>query len=154
MRNLHMNNRQPPIPILIRSVIIMVLALSGRLLVSNSVRADDPVVRTVLFWSEGCAHCHEVLEEHLPPLEEEYGERLLIRAIEITAPENYELWLAVLNAYQVPSERQGVPMLIIGDTVLVGSREIPEQLPGLIEQHLAAGGVGFRTSPAWGTSWR
>jgi len=110
-------------------------------------RADDPVVRAVLFWSESCLHCHETIEEHLPSLEEEYGELLLIQPIEITASQTFELWLAALEAYQVPSERQSVPMLFIGDTVVVGTREIPEKLPGLIEQHLADGGVDYPAIP-------
>jgi hypothetical protein len=32
--------------------------------------ADEPVVQAVLFWSENCAHCHEVIAETLPPLQE------------------------------------------------------------------------------------
>lgn len=94
-----------------------------------AVRADEPVVRAVFFWSSSCPHCHEVLEQHLPPLEEQYGDQLDIQTIEIVGPERYELWLAAVEALEVPPERRGVPMLFIGSTVLVGSREIPEQLP-------------------------
>jgi len=104
---------------------------------------QDAVVRTVFFWSETCPHCHEVMEHVLPPLQDEYGDRLEVKTIEISDPANYELWIAAMEAFQVPPERQVVPMLFIGDVVLVGSFEIPEQLPGLIEQHLAAGGVGY-----------
>ncbi|HDQ72266.1 MAG TPA: hypothetical protein ENN19_09240 [Chloroflexi bacterium] len=52
-----------------------------------------------------------------------------------------------MDAFQVPPGSQGVPMLFIGDTVLVGSHEIPEKLPGLVEQHLAAGGVDYPDIP-------
>ncbi len=112
-----------------------------------AVRADEPVVRGVFFWSSSCPHCHEVLEQHLPPLEEQYGDQLDIQTIEIVGPERYELWLAAVEALEVPPERRGVPMLFIGSTVLVGSREIPEQLPILIKEHLAAGGVGYPEIP-------
>jgi hypothetical protein len=37
----------------------------------------------------------------------------------------------------------GVPLLFIGNRALSGSRQIPDELPGLIDQHLAAGGVDF-----------
>jgi len=104
----------------------------------------------VLFWSESCPHCHEVLETHLPSLETEYGDQLQVLTIEISSPANYPLWVAAMEAFQVPPERQGVPMLFIGDTVLIGSFEIPEQLPGLIEQHLAAGGVDYPAIPGLG----
>lgn len=110
-------------------------------------RADEPVVRAVLFWSEDCPHCHDVIENHLPPLQDTYGERLDVRTLELSTRENYEVWQSAMDAFEVPEERRGVPMLIVGDTVLVGSREIPEQLPGLIEERLAAGGVGFPAVP-------
>jgi cytochrome c biogenesis protein CcdA/glutaredoxin len=125
----------------------MVLILSGVFRGPEPARADESVVRAVLFWSETCSHCHEVMEEHLPPLEEEYGRQLEIRTIELSDPEHYEVWIAAVEAFQVAPERRVVPMLFIGDTVLVGSGEIPERLPGLIEQHLAAGGVDYPTIP-------
>lgn len=111
------------------------------------VQADEPIVRAILFWCENCPHCHEVMEEHFPPLEEEYGRQLEVRTVELSDREHYEVWLAALDGFQVPPDRRGVPMLFIGDTVLVGSREIPERLPGLIEQHLAAGGVDYPAIP-------
>jgi uncharacterized membrane protein len=54
--------------------------------------------------------------------------------------------LVYQNAVQelnIPQDRLGVPTLIIGETVLVGSGEIPEQLPGLIERGLASGGIAL-----------
>ncbi|MHB0857856.1 MAG: cytochrome c biogenesis protein [Anaerolineae bacterium] len=99
------------------------------------------VVRALLFWSPTCPHCHVVKDEVLPPLQEQYGAQLDIVPLNITEPAAREFWYLVLGTYQVPSERQAVPMLILADKVLMGSREIPEQLPGLIAQHLSAGGV-------------
>lgn len=109
--------------------------------------SSDGVVRAVLFWSETCPHCHHVMSETLPPLQEKYGERLEIRTIEVSTADNYEIWNSAMEAFQVPPERRGVPMLFIGDNVLVGSGEIPDQLPGLIEQYLAAGGVDYPAIP-------
>ncbi|MBS3784969.1 MAG: thioredoxin family protein, partial [Anaerolineae bacterium] len=134
--------------------VMRLLALIGVLVtVSLSVgvappRADEPVVRAVFFWAETCPHCHVVMDEVLPPLEEEYGAQLEIAKLELSeVPENYEVWLEALESYEVPQNRRGVPMLFIGDTVLVGSGEIPEQLPGLIEEYLASGGVGYPDIP-------
>lgn len=70
--------------------------------------------------------------------------------IETSDQSNYPLWVEAMETFQVPPDRRGVPMLFIGDTVLVGSRESPEQLPGLIEHHLAAGGVDYPTIPGLG----
>jgi uncharacterized membrane protein len=41
----------------------------------------------------------------------------------------------------------GVPLLVIGDEYLMGSLDIPEQLPGLIERYLAQGGVDYPDIP-------
>ncbi|MGQ9502115.1 MAG: hypothetical protein ACUVSF_09825 [Anaerolineae bacterium] len=40
-----------------------------------------------------------------------------------------------------------MPTLVIGGNVLVISREISEQLPGLIAHHLVAGGVEYPSLP-------
>jgi thiol-disulfide isomerase/thioredoxin len=102
-----------------------------------------PVVRAVFFYSETCPHCHIVMEQVLPPLQKQYGDQLEIRMLTVSDSHNYQLWLKAMDAYQVPNDWRGVPMLFIGDQVLVGSGQIPERLPGLIEQYLKAGGVDY-----------
>lgn len=102
-----------------------------------------PVVRAVLFYSTTCPHCHYVMEQVLPPLQKQYGDQLEIRMLEVSDQKNRELWQKAMDAYQVPQDWRGVPMLFIGDQVLIGSRDIPERLPGLIQQYLAAGGVDY-----------
>ncbi len=128
-------------------ILVAGLALLAACNASHTDRQQEGVVRAVFFWSETCPHCHEVMERDLPPLEEQYGNRLEIKKVEVSDPANYQVWVSAMEAFQVPPERQGVPMLFIGDKVLVGSLEIPEQLPGLIEQYLEAGGVDFPAIP-------
>jgi len=110
---------------------------------SGATTPAKPVVRAVLFYANTCPHCHYVMEQVLPPLQKQYGDRLEIRMLEVSDANNYQLWVKAMDAYKVPADWRGVPMLFIGDKVLVGSRDIPEQLPGLIEQYLAAGGVDY-----------
>lgn len=121
-------------------------------LAPSLAQADEPVVRAVLFWSETCPHCHVVLNETLPPLQEKYGKQLQVLTVEVSSQAGYELWMLAIEALRIPTERLMVPMLVIGDRVLVGSQEIPNQLPGLIDKHLAAGGLNFPPIPgleAW-----
>ena len=144
-----MNDRQAASASRVRVLIPTLGLVLAAVLVGTTptVHGQPSVVRAVLFWSEGCPHCHEVMEEHLPLLVEQYGDRLVIQPIEITDPANYQLWLAAMEAFQVPAEHQSVPMLFIGDTALTGSEEIQEELPLLVDQHLAAGGVGHPAIP-------
>lgn len=98
-------------------------------------------VSAVLFYSPTCPHCHIVLEQVLPPLLEKYGDQLEIYLVNISEAEGQQLYRTTIDLFQIPDERRGVPTLIVGDKVLVGSREIPEQFPGLIEAGLKVGGI-------------
>lgn len=109
--------------------------------------AQKPVVRAVLFWADGCSHCHEVIEKALPPLQLKYGTQLEIAMIEVSGKENYDYFRQIEDAARVPADRRGVPALFIADRLLVGSQEIPKELPGLIQKHLAAGGVDYPALP-------
>jgi len=109
--------------------------------------AGDAVVRAVLFFSPTCPHCHTVMTEDLPPLAARYGAQLQILAIDVTTSDGTALYQAAVLAFKVPAERLGVPTLIVGDLVLVGSIEIPERFPGLIEEYLARGGVDWPEIP-------
>jgi uncharacterized membrane protein/thiol-disulfide isomerase/thioredoxin len=111
------------------------------------VEAQEPAVRAVLFYSPGCPHCHKVISEDLPPLLEKYGERLQIIGVDTTQPGGQALYQAAIQRYGIPEERRGVPTLIVDDVVLVGSLEIPQQLPDLVEKYLAQGGVDWPDIP-------
>jgi len=52
-----------------------------------------------------------------------------------------ELYQASTVNQAISPERSGVPRLVIGDVVLVGSIEIPEQTGGLVQQGLDQGGL-------------
>ncbi len=109
--------------------------------------AQEPVVHAVLFYSPNCGHCQQLIQNDLPPLIEAYGPQLVILAINTSDPGGQELWSSAIDSFSIPPERWGVPMLIIGDTVLVGGFEIPNQLPGLVEAALASGGLDWPDIP-------
>ena len=104
-----------------------------------------PVVRAVLFYSPSCGHCHYVISEVLPPLIERYGEQFQIAGVDVSSKGGQQLFLAALTKFNL--ETSGVPFLVIGDIYLVGSVDIPSQLPDLIEQYLAQGGLDWPAIP-------
>lgn len=115
---------------------------------SASAQAEaPPVVHAVMFWMNGCPHCHAVLDKVLPPLQEEYGERLDILLVEVVTMQDVEVLQQVAAAYNIPKDQTFVPFLVIGDHVLIGSHQIPNELPKLIEHYLAQGGVDFPSIP-------
>lgn len=127
-------------------VLLMLIGLVGSPPAAEAAQTA-PVVHGVMFWMEGCAHCHEVLENVLPPLQQQYGDSLDIHLIELKTSEDFDRLLVVGEAYGFASHEVGVPFLIISDTALVGTDQIRNGLPQLIDSHLAAGGVGFPDIP-------
>jgi uncharacterized membrane protein len=110
-----------------------------------TARAGEAVVRAVLFVSPECRFCLKVTTLTLPPLAQKYGSQLQIAEIDVSTPDGSALFDIAMKQYQVA--RPGVPALIVGDKVLIGANDIPEQLPGLIETHLARGGAGWPDLP-------
>ena len=129
---------------IILSVLLLIVLFSST---AVGALADEPVARVVIFWMDGCAHCHYVLQNVLPPLQEQYGEQLEIKYIELVTIEEVDLIYAVAESYVIEQNDVAVPFLIIGGEVLTGSAEVEQQLPGLIEEHLAAGGVDYPDVP-------
>jgi len=135
---------------------------------------DGSIVRAVLFYSPSCGHCHKVIQEDLPPLYEKYntqeewlfvgeppgeetselppvtglmGDVLQILYINTATPLGGELFGNALSQFQIPENRYGVPNLFIGETSLVGSLEIPELFPGLIDEAIEQGGIAWPDIP-------
>jgi uncharacterized membrane protein len=123
---------------------LLLLILS---LTAGGVQAQDPVVRAVLFYSPSCPHCHTVINEVLPPLQNQYGSSLQILGVNAAEIEGSELFHAALDEYGIPADQRGVPTLIVGDQLLVGSGQIPAEFPGIIERGLQEGGIPWPEIP-------
>jgi uncharacterized membrane protein len=125
------------------AVLGLVLAILGALTVPASVTADSATVRAVLFYSPTCPHCHQVLEHGLSPIKARFGDQLEVLLVDVSTSAGRRLYQAAVEHFDVPDDRIGVPTMIVGDAVLVGSIEIPEQLPSHVERLLASGGADW-----------
>jgi uncharacterized membrane protein/thiol-disulfide isomerase/thioredoxin len=114
-------------------------------LLVSPARGQEAVVRVVLFYSPSCGHCHLVITELLLPMMEEYGDQLQIIGIDIATQDGGAIFNATLQAHGL--QQGGVPFLLVGDHILVGSLDIPEQFPGLVEEYLAQGGAAWPAIP-------
>lgn len=139
--NLH--RRSKPLQL---AIFFMLLSGIGWLQV-YVVEAEAAVVRAVLFYSPSCPHCHQVITVDLPPLFEKYGEQLEMVGVDTSTAGGAALFAAAIQRFDIPPERQAVPMLIVDDVILLGSLDIPEQFPILIEHYLAIGGVDWPDIP-------
>jgi uncharacterized membrane protein len=109
--------------------------------------AEAAVVRAVLFYSPTCPHCHRVMTVDLPPLIARYGSRLRLASVNTATPGGQALYQATVEHFAIPEDRLGVPTLVVGNRVLVGSIEIPAEFPGIVERGLAAGGIDWPEVP-------
>jgi len=147
----------------------LVLALAGTtsLSIPNAAAQRLPsVVRAVLFFSPTCPHCHQVINEDLPVIFQRFGGlprvwadqsvprdqvafyyvtngRLEVLLVDASKPVGGQYYEQTTSQFEIPYERSGVPRLIIGDSVLVGSIEIPQFFPVLIQQATANGGIDW-----------
>ena len=112
-----------------------------------SSSSEGAVVHAVLFYSPTCGHCHKVITETITPLVEQYGEQFYIVGVDVTQPSGQAMFQAALQYFKL--ESGGVPFLVIGDTYLIGSVDIPEKLPGMVEQYLAQGGLDWPPIPGF-----
>ena len=123
---------------------LLIVVLVGLL---TSCGGDKPVVYAVLFYSPACGHCHKVMSEDLPPLARKHGKQLQILEVDTSTEEGQLLFHAALAHFGIDSA--GVPLMVVGDVVLRGSVDIPEQLPGLIEEGLASDGIDWPAIPGF-----
>lgn len=129
--------------------ILFVTLLASALFVPALAQENDgqETVFAVLFYSPTCPHCEDLIQNFLPPLLEQYGSQLKIVAINTSLPEGQVLYQSAIEYYQIPSERLGVPTMIVSDIVMVGGGEIPAQLPGLVDSGLSSGGTDWPAFP-------
>jgi len=131
----------------IKIVLLLALLFITTFSAVNTTQAEEPVIYAVLFYSTTCPHCEQVINEVLPPLVQKYGLQLRIHAINTFEEKGSQLYQAAVDEFEIPDDRRGVPTLIVGEHVLVGGFEIPEQFPNIIQEGLTQGGIGWPNIP-------
>lgn len=129
---------------------------------------DGAIVQLVKFFSPTCPHCHTVITETLPPIYEEHGGtpvttydqtipaadvafylmsngRLQILFADTTTSAGQAMFRA--DSVRLDIDSPGVPRMDIDDMYLVGSGDIPDQLPGIVADGLASEGIGWPEVP-------
>jgi len=128
-----------------RLLFILVLLLA--IVVPVTAQSEGPVVYGVLFFSPTCPHCHELIDNTLPPIQEEFGDSLQIIIINIQTQGGNAIAMAAYETYNIPRERWVVPMMVIDNQVLIGGAEIPAKLPQITQDGLARGGIELPPIP-------
>ncbi len=104
-----------------------------------------PVVHAVLFYSPTCGHCEFVISQTILPMMDEYGSQLQVIGVDVTTEDGNALFMSALKTFNI--EQAGVPFLVIDDIYLIGSADIPEQFPSLVDSYLEQGGIDYPDIP-------
>jgi len=150
------------------TLLVAMLSVASFPALAQTDTHDGPVVHAVMFYSPTCGHCELVINEHLPVIFEQFGGEptvLFDDTIPLEDVAFYEMTNGTLDILLVDgsveagaimfaqdSERlsidsPGVPRLDIEDIYLVGSQQIPTELPGIVEQGLENGGISWPDVP-------
>jgi uncharacterized membrane protein len=105
------------------------------------------VVQAVLFFSNGCSYCNEVLTKTLPPIQDRYQAQLSLVLIEVATLQDINNLYALGDALGLTKEQVAVPFLLVDRTPLIGMDEISNQFSSLIEKYLASGGLEYPDIP-------
>lgn len=130
-----------------RYKIFLILLLS--LLAVPAQAQSEPIVHGILFFRETCPHCHEFIQNDYPSYVEEFGTQFELLFVDIQTAQGQSAIRAAVDVYEIPRERQAVPMMILGDTVLVGTYEIEEQARPIIREALNNDGLAWPDIPGF-----
>lgn len=132
---------------LVSLLLLLWVPLWGNDAPQHTPAVGEAVVHTVLFYSPTCPHCHRFIDESLPPILEKYGSHLRILAVNVTTRRGHLLFENAIEWIPIPEEQAGVPTLIINHAALVGSQQIPKELPPLLDEGIQQGGMAWPDIP-------
>jgi uncharacterized membrane protein len=130
-----------------KSIIICTFVLLCLVPGAKTAHAQDNVVHAVEFYSPTCGHCKIVKDEMIIPMRAQYGTSLFILEIDVSTQAGNDIYQAAKSSHPRMAEEAAVPALVVGNTVLIGSIEIPEQFPDIVSEGLEASGIDWPEIP-------
>ncbi|MBN2112659.1 MAG: vitamin K epoxide reductase family protein [Acidimicrobiia bacterium] len=150
-------------------LLVLVLVLLALSILGPAASGQTAVVRAVLFFSPSCGHCEYVINDLLFPVWfPQYGGEAEVRFdsslaqptfflgtngtlevlfVDVSTQDGAEMFYASADVLGIPDSQLGVPRLVVGNTYLIGSGDIPAEFPGIIETGLASGGIDWPDFP-------
>ena len=86
--------------------------------------------RVKFFYAPDCEHCKRIMEDFLPEIKVKHPD-LYIEYLSIDEPENYRLLENIEK--RLGGRHYDIPVIVFGNRILGGEKEIREKLEGLLE---------------------
>lgn len=106
------------------------------------IPTPEPAVQILIAFDKNQADFQPV-NDLIVSLSQKYGNSLQAFALDLSKGEQAAILDQINAALGVKTPSPGTPQVLIGRQMLVGRQEIEQQLPGLVEQYLAQGGVSL-----------
>ena len=127
-----------------RFLVVLLLVLPGIFYVAEA-QEQQAVAYGIFFYSPSCPHCQDVIDNHWDNIQSEFGDALKVVFVNVQIPEGSQLMQSTTAAMGI--DANSVPMLILGETVLIGSYDIPGLAPGIIRAGIDSGGIDAPPAP-------
>ena len=107
------------------AIFCLFLSYASRVYSQESSQA----IRIKFFSSPNCRHCIKIKKDFLPEIEKRYKNLIEIEYLDTQKEEDFKQLLSLVKD---PKEAR-IPAVLIGEKLLIGSEQIQEQLPELID---------------------
>ncbi len=114
--------------------IVVVIASLAAFLAGSPQQAAPSSATIYFFYGEECPHCHNIMP-FMDNLTQKYPDAN-IQFLEVWHNQTNQEIYTRANAAAGISTPPGVPEVVIGKTVLVGERDIPDRLEALVQDYL------------------
>ena len=113
-----------------------ILAIAAIFLIYSFAPAfgqDAGLISVAVFYTEQCRSCHWLVEEYIPKLKQEFGERVRFEYYDVSIQENSQKRMRMQEEFGVGHINK-VPQILVKGRALVGRGEIQDKLKQIIEQ--------------------
>ena len=105
---------------------------------------SDALAKGWFFYRDGCGNCKHVLENIIYPLMEKYPWQVDWQFYNID--DNFAAWKQIEKHFTF-DHSQGLPVSILGDTILVGVQQHETQLENLVQNAISGNHLDFPVIP-------
>jgi len=114
--------------------VVVVIASLAVFLAGSPQQAGPSSATIYYFWGDGCPHC-EYIRPFIDNLTQKYPDAN-IQVLEVWNNQTNQKIYTQANAAAGLSTPPGVPEVVIGKTVLVGQKDIPDKFEALVLDYL------------------
>ena len=112
----------------IASALLVLLAVVSFAIPQTALAAAQEKVNIIYFWGDGCPNC-----ERIAPWLDDYAktnsDKVVLNKYEVWHnKENVKMFARTMKFYNIPDNEAGVPAIVVNNKLLMGTKEIAENL--------------------------